>query len=72
MDHAERTRELVAKLGGRQPIAKALGISPEAVSQWQGEGIPHRHFLRLMEMADLAGYSVTWQMLEACRPSKAA
>lgn len=70
MSHTDTTRGLIARLGGRAAIAARLQVSPQAVSNWPRDGVPHRHFLALLELAAQRGVSLTWHDLDACRPPR--
>lgn len=48
--------ELIVKLGGPTKVARALGITPPAVSNWSADGrVPPIHDVRLWRMATEAG-----------------
>lgn len=56
----ESVRDLVRQLGGPQNVAQRLGVTGQAVGNWQLRGaIPRRHHLALWQMAQRAG--LEWQ-----------
>jgi len=38
------TRDIIVSLGGPSVLGPRLGIRPQAVSNWQSEGIPYKHW----------------------------
>lgn len=53
-DHAGAAREAVEKAGGAAVIAKALGVSLPAITQWKRRGIPAD---RVLAVEGLSGVS---------------
>lgn len=53
-------RDLVRQLGGAQQVADRVGVTPQAVTNWQMRGaIPRRHHLAIWQMAQRA--RLEWQ-----------
>lgn len=44
------TREVIAKAGGPAALAKKLGITTQAISQWKS--IPARHVVAVADLTD--------------------
>jgi hypothetical protein len=60
------TRELVSDLGGLSVVADELGCVVSAVSNWHRQGIPPRHWPKLIRMAEARNVAgVTLEALEA-------
>jgi hypothetical protein len=51
-------RDLIKALGGPRSVARAIGASPQAVSNWYKRGIPAHHHLLLWRMA--VGHGIDW------------
>lgn len=45
------TRTVIVKAGGPAALAKKLGITPQAVSQWKS--IPARHVVAISDLTDI-------------------
>lgn len=53
-------RDLLRGLGGPKAVALRIGVTPQAVTNWQMRAfIPQRHHLQLWRMAQAAG--LDWQ-----------
>ena len=53
---------VVAALGGVRATARALGLTPGAVSKWRGK-VPQGHHERLLEIAKEKRLDITAEML---------
>jgi len=57
-------KEIVVKLGGTVQTASALGVSPQAVSNWLHRGaVPLIHTTRIVSVARERGVEITYQDL---------
>lgn len=55
---------IVCKLLGVRALARALGITPGAVSRWQTRGwVPSKHHARILDIARLRRKRLTDRML---------
>ena len=59
---------LIISLGGRQEIARKLGITDVAVSLWVRRGaIPTKHYLSIIKMAAAQKIKITMDDLDSMR-----
>jgi hypothetical protein len=73
MQHSRIIDDLSDRLGGQTRLADKLGLSNTTISHWKNDdGIPPRHWPRLLELAKRAGYRLTLGQLVAgpARPVK--
>ena len=66
-------QEIILQFGGRSALAKILGTTKNAVSNWYRSGIPAKHHRRVIQAAeDLGIPGVTAELLEATHTPAAA
>lgn len=66
------TKDVIKLFGGTVKVAKALGISHSAVSNWRVTGIPDANKWRLMKIAKERGISLSIEQLEMASSEKSA
>lgn len=67
MPHLSPAKEVVAKLGGVRPAARALQINPSAISRWMmpavqrgtGGRIPQKHWPAILTFAKKEGIALS-------------
>jgi hypothetical protein len=60
MHHSRIIDELSERLGSQMKLAAKLGLSNTTISHWRNDdGIPPRHWPRLLGIAKRAGYRLT-------------
>jgi hypothetical protein len=66
MKPQENLMDVIQTLGGSTYVGKALGVRPQAVSQWmhrQGKGIPVERVLDLIRLGKKLGVVITPQQV---------
>jgi hypothetical protein len=73
MQHSRIIDELSERLGSQVKLAGKLGLSNTTISHWRNDdGIPPRHWPKLLDIAKRAGYRLTLGQLNAgpARPER--
>jgi hypothetical protein len=52
--------ELIDKLGGNSKVAPLVGLKPNAVGNWRVNGIPPRHYPRLLRALNEHGLTASY------------
>lgn len=61
-EQVNSTSEAIDRLGGNSVVAKALGVTPNAVGNWRVVGFPARRFPALSELLKAKGLSVPFSL----------
>jgi transcriptional regulator with XRE-family HTH domain len=73
MQHSRIIDDLSERLGGQSKLASRLGLAHSTISHWRNDdGIPPRHWPKLLDIAKRAGYRLTLGQLVAgpARPDR--
>lgn len=65
-----RHKSLIKALGGYRSVAKFIKCDPTTVHKWQHRGIPARHWVRLMRLAERHGVPIRPEQLERSAPQR--
>jgi hypothetical protein len=66
MRHDRIIEDLCERLGGQHRLATKLGLSNTTISHWKNDdGIPPRHWPKLLDIAKRANYRLTLGQLVA-------
>ena len=59
MEHAQIIDDLALLLGGQAALGKRMGVKNSTICHWKEDGIPARHWVRLLEVAKARRYPLT-------------
>jgi hypothetical protein len=68
MHHLKLITRLVDKLGGNEPLARAVGRDFSTISHWKKSGIPAHMWPRIARIAAQHGISTSVDRLEKTSP----
>lgn len=68
MEHRKIIDELADRLGGQQALAQRFGLANSTICHWKDDGIPARHWPRLLDIARRARFALTLRQITAHSP----
>ena len=68
MRHGKIVDDLSEYLGGQRQLGERFGLNNTTMCHWKDDGIPARHWPRLLDLAARVGYPLTLKQIVAGSP----
>lgn len=69
MQHGRIIDDLSERVGGQRELGVLMGgMDKTTICHWKEDGIPARHWPRLLEVAERAGYKLTLRQITSGSP----
>lgn len=68
MLHSKIIDDLSDRFGGQQKLAAMVGMHNSTICHWKDDGIPARHWPRILEIAKAAAYPLTLEQINRHSP----